>query len=121
MIIIAPYLLKLSISLAFIYLFYALVLRRLTFYSWNRWYLLGYSLLAFLIPFVDVSSMLQKNEWADNKVVQLIPSIEKYTGAIQPVQIQTSSTHQVSYGLIVFLLFIAGIVILGVRLLMQYF
>jgi hypothetical protein len=41
------YILKLSISLSIVYLFYHLVLRRLTFYNSNRWYLIGYTLLSF--------------------------------------------------------------------------
>src|SRR5882724_11278825 len=121
MTILVQYLLKLSISLAFVYLFYALVLRRLTFYSWNRWYLLGYSLLAFFIPFVNISGMLQRSEWTDSKVVQLIPSVENYTQAIGPVQMPVTSTTQWNYWFIAFLLFLAGILILGARLLVQYF
>jgi len=53
MTILIPYLIKLSISLAVVYLFYQLFLRRLTFYNWNRWYLLIYSLLSFFIPFIN--------------------------------------------------------------------
>ena len=45
------YLIKFSISLAVLYVFYRAVLRPLTFYQWNRFYLLGYSLLCFAIPF----------------------------------------------------------------------
>ena len=48
------YIIKLSLSLAVIFLFYRFILRPLTLYSWNRWYLTGYSLVAFFIPFVDV-------------------------------------------------------------------
>src|ERR1700755_1976732 len=69
----AQYLLKLSISLAVVYLFYVLVLRRLTFYNLNRWYLLGYSLLSFFIPFVNISPVLERSAWTENTVVQLIP------------------------------------------------
>lgn len=73
---IAGYLLKLSVSLSVVYLFYILVLRRLTFYNWNRWYLLGYSLLAFFIPFVNISPVLQQSEWDKNLVIQLIPMFQ---------------------------------------------
>jgi TonB-dependent SusC/RagA subfamily outer membrane receptor len=120
MTIIAQYFLKLSISLAFVYLFYALVLRRLTFYSWNRWYLIGYSLLAFFIPFVNIEGMLQKNEWTGNKVIELIPSLDNYTKAIKPVQIPGAAISQVNYWSIIILFFLAGFAILGIRLLIQY-
>ncbi|MGV3764619.1 MAG: TonB-dependent receptor plug domain-containing protein [Chitinophagaceae bacterium] len=53
------YLIKLSISLAVVTTFYWMVLRKLTFYKWNRWYLLGYSLLSFLLPFLNVYDFLE--------------------------------------------------------------
>lgn len=75
------YLLKLSVSLGIVFLFYQLVLRRLTFYNWNRWYLLGYSLLSFIIPFIDISATLHNNELADSNMVQWIPLLyNKSTG-----------------------------------------
>jgi hypothetical protein len=40
------FLFKLSLSLAVVWCFYQLVLRRLTFHALNRWYLLGYALLS---------------------------------------------------------------------------
>lgn len=111
---IAQYLLKLSISLAVVYLFYALVLRRLTFYTWNRWYLLGYSLLAFFIPFINISSMLERSVWNENQVVQLIPVVGNYEVA------ETASNQLNGWGVSLFLL-VAGIVIMLIRLLVQYF
>ena len=75
------YLLKLSVSFGIVFLFYQLVLRRLTFYNWNRWYLLGYSLLSFIIPFIDISATLHNNELADSNMVQWIPLLyNKSTG-----------------------------------------
>ena len=55
------YVLKLSCSLGVIWLFYRLLLRNLTFYELNRWYLFGYALLAFLLPLIDIGPMLQKD------------------------------------------------------------
>lgn len=75
------YLVKLSVSLAVVWLFYQFVLRRLTFYNHNRWYLLGYSLLSFVIPFIDITPALHQNELADNNMVQWIPLLyNKSTG-----------------------------------------
>ena len=79
------YLIKQSISLAVIYLFYRVVLQRLTFYIRNRWYLLGYSILSFLIPFINISPFLQKNEWTDNKLLNIIPLFENYASANEGV------------------------------------
>ena len=108
---IAQYLLKLSISLAVVHLFYALVLRRLTFHTWNRWYLLGYSLLAFFIPFVNISPMLERGAWNENTVVQLIP-VMNYEVA-KPANVIDGWTACL-------LLLIAGVAFMLVRLLIQY-
>jgi hypothetical protein len=80
---IAEYLLKLSVSLSVVYLFYILVLRRLTFYTWNRWYLLGYSLMAFFIPFINISPVLKESNWDKNSFIQLIPMLTSFPHAVQ--------------------------------------
>ena len=67
------YILKLSVSLAVMFVFYQLVLRKLTFYNWNRWYLLGYSVISFLIAFIDISPVLEQHEWSGNNIVQSDP------------------------------------------------
>src|SRR4051812_17765312 len=84
------YLIKLSVSLAAIFLFYQLALRRLTFYNWNRWYLLGYTILAFFIPFIDISPVLQQNAWADKTVIQWVPLIDN-AGALQSTAVTNGS------------------------------
>src|ERR1700712_1972192 len=71
------YLLKLSISLSVIWLFYQLLLRKLTFYNLNRWYLLGYSLLSFIIPLINIGSYLQEDA-LQGSVIQYIPQIGGY-------------------------------------------
>ena len=75
MTVLIPYLIKLSISLAMVYLFYRLFLRRLTFYNWNRWYLLIYSAASFLIPFINIYPVLEKNNWDNSGMVELIPVV----------------------------------------------
>lgn len=69
------YILKLSIALAVVYLFYWVFLRRLTFYNWNRWYLLLYPSVCFLIPFVNIGSLLQRHGLQDAAMVNYIPVI----------------------------------------------
>jgi hypothetical protein len=75
MTVLIPYLIKLSIGLAVVYLFYQLFLRRLTFYNWNRWYLLIYSLLSFFIPFINIYPVLEKNNWDNSGMLELIPVV----------------------------------------------
>ena len=73
------YFFKLSVSLTVVYLFYQLVLRRLTFYTWNRWYLLLYTALCFLIPFIDLSSFLSRGNLNQAAVIQWVPVLPAYT------------------------------------------
>jgi beta-lactamase regulating signal transducer with metallopeptidase domain len=112
------YLIKQSISLAIIYLFYRVVLRRLTFYIRNRWYLLGYSILSFLIPFINISPFLQKNEWTDNKLLNIIPLFENYTSANAGIDGQVVSAGWSRWDWLFVFLFL-GICLMMVRLLIQ--
>ncbi len=69
------YILKLSIALAIVYLFYWVLLRRLTFYNWNRWYLLVYSMVVFFYSFVDVFELLQQHGLQNAAVISYIPAL----------------------------------------------
>jgi len=75
------YLLKLSISLAVVFLFYQLLLRRLTFYNWNRYYLIGYSILSFFIPFINISALVENKNLGHTEVINYIPVINNYVVA----------------------------------------
>jgi BlaR1 peptidase M56 len=82
------YLLKCSISLSVVWMFYQLFLRRLTFYGFNRWYLLGYSLLSFLIPLIHIGAVVEADPSREPLVIQLIPAIGSYgTKAFSPAAI----------------------------------
>jgi len=90
------YLVKLSISLAIVWLFYQFILRRLTFYNSNRLYLLAYTLLSFFIPFINISTILGNNSGTNNGLIQFIPSVHQYTIALEeashcPVPIWSTS------------------------------
>lgn len=70
------YIIKLSICLAAVYIFYRLLLRPLTFYNCNRWYLLGYTIISFIIPLVNIMPQLQKRKTvATNEWLQYFPVI----------------------------------------------
>jgi len=77
------YIVKLSISLAILWLFYFAVLRRLTFYAWNRWYLLGYGLFSFLVPLVDIGPILSAPA-RQPVYISFIPAITTYTPSTAP-------------------------------------
>lgn len=108
------YILKLSISLAVIYAFYWLLLRRLTFYNWNRWYLVVYSAAAFLIPFINLSDLLQPQR-LDAMPLQYIPAFA-FTGA-GPETDDPSFSWAVAAGWLA----AAGSLFLLLKLLAQYY
>ncbi|HVS97057.1 MAG TPA: M56 family metallopeptidase [Puia sp.] len=89
------YSIKLSCSLAALWLFYRLVLRNLTFYNMNRCYLLGYSVLSFLIPLIDIGPALQGDAGGEPLVIQFIPAIGQYAPAITPAPAARASTWSV--------------------------
>ena len=106
------YLLKLSIGLSVVWLFYQLVLRRLTFYNWNRWFLLVYSLLAFYFPFINLSPVLQRTEFMNTPIVQIIPVMDKIA----------SNDHHLSIGTWEWIVLLVGLgsSILLVRLIIHH-
>lgn len=109
------YLIKLSVSLSVVFLFYHFVLRKLTFYNHNRWYLLGYTLLSFFIPFINISSVLEKNNWNTNEVVSWIPVIHTTSGAGLP-----DNTHSgITMWTVLILILATGMGIMLLRLLLQ--
>jgi len=69
------YLLKCQICLAIVWLFYQLLLRRLTFYVMNRWYLLGYVCLSFLLPLVHIVLPEEGAIEGRGRVIRYIPVI----------------------------------------------
>lgn len=101
------YIIKLFICQAIVFLFYQLVLRKHTFYTWNRWYLLGYSLLSFLIPFIDITPVLESNQMAAHEMMYIIPSVDVYTHTIDrvtqcPVPIWSATWDKWDWALLVF-------------------
>lgn len=113
------YLLKLSFSLAIMYLFYQFVLRRLTFYNHNRWYLAGYSLLCFLISFINISPILEKNEVARHEIVTFIPAVEALTTKVSPAPAMAEALGGWTVWNWLFVFLIAGAGILLFRLILQ--
>ena len=103
------FLLKYSISLAVVYIFYQLVLRPLTFYQWNRFYLLGYSLLCFVIPFINIGPLVERKDSAPIRIIYYIPAFDKYTSAT------------INWWNIILLVLITGSLCMIIRLCVQIF
>ncbi|HYF29670.1 MAG TPA: M56 family metallopeptidase [Chitinophagaceae bacterium] len=111
------YLLKWSIALAVVFLFYRFALRPLTFYQWNRRYLIVYSLLAFLIPFVNLYTYMQPQRLQGIAIVQYIPAITINPGTGNPEAAQRSIDPLLIAGLVM----LAGSLVLLARLAIQWY
>ena len=111
------YILKLSVALAAVYLFYHLVLRRLTFYNWNRLYLITYTAIAFLIPFIDITPVLERNEWTDNRIIGWVPALNENSQLENAAGNETVLSYFTSNAAMIIL--ITGMFFLFARLVIQ--
>ena len=116
MTILLTYLLKVSISLAVVHIFYQLALRKLTFYTWNRFYLLGYTALSFVIPFIDVSRMVREETWDGNALVQWVPVLQNKPQDL--VSYDPVASFDPWY--LLSLLLLSGMILLLIRFLIQW-
>ena len=105
------YLLRVSAGVSLVYVFYYVVLSRLTFYQWNRAYLLSHVLLCFFLPLVDVSNLFVTNEVAGQNLMNSMPVIGV------PVQ-GRESVDLVS--LVVSATVLFGVIVFGIRVWIQY-
>ncbi|SEJ00017.1 Signal transducer regulating beta-lactamase production, contains metallopeptidase domain [Dyadobacter sp. SG02] len=78
------YLLKLSVSLGVIALFYHLVLRKLTFHDSNRHFLRFYSMLCFLIPLININHYIAPEPTPARTFVQSVPAITRIAAPEYP-------------------------------------
>jgi hypothetical protein len=111
------YILKLSVSLAVVFLFYHFILRKLTFYNQNRWYLLGYTMLSFIIPFINVAALLQKNNWHGNEVINWVPVFQANAMARL---VQTNATALSVWDVLIIII-AAGVLVMLCRLIIHVF
>jgi TonB-dependent SusC/RagA subfamily outer membrane receptor len=113
------YLIKFSISLAVLYTFYYVVLRPLTFYQWNRFYLVCYSLLSFVIPFINITEWLAVKDIDNSYLINSIPAVDK----LMSHSFNTSSERNILSAVLSWnfagLLFLAGAFIMLTRILYQ--
>ncbi|HYC30037.1 MAG TPA: M56 family metallopeptidase, partial [Chitinophagaceae bacterium] len=114
---ILQYLLKLCLALAVVYIFYRLVLRPLTFYQWNRRYLVLYSIVAFFIPFIDINTYVTPQRLQGIQFVKYIPVIHFNSENAAAAATQSNS---IDILLIAGLLIATGSILLLTKLLLQW-
>jgi bla regulator protein BlaR1 len=108
------YLLKVNIALLLFCLCYYVILRRLTFYTLNRVYLITAILFSTLYPLVDFTSIMQRNQ----KLVQPIQV------AVINLNLRAANfarpVAQTNYWEWLVALFWIGVVVMALRLVMQF-
>lgn len=104
------YLLKANIALALFYIAYRLVLRRLTFYTLNRFFLLGGIIFSSLFPLIDITTFVEKHE-------QLSGTVETYMPDFEALKAQVGTTFTIWHLLIY--IFWTGVLMMAFRLGMQ--
>src|SRR5262245_12478956 len=113
------YIIKLSISLSIVYLFYQLLLRRLTFYTLNRWYLLVYSGLCFVIPFINVFTIVTEPALQQSTFISYIPAIEHIAKPAPGAAAVASPSF--SWMQVIIAVIITGMLLMMARLIIQYY
>lgn len=115
------YLVKLSVGLAVAYIFYFAVLRKLTFYTWNRWYLLLYSMLAFLIPFIDVSGLMPEEKLTFEGIEDSVLRLNQFLPQIYDEATLASSPAPEEPVNWLLTLFVLGIIVMTARLCLNFY
>ena len=109
------YMIKISASYAVIYLFYWLILRRLTNYKSNRFYLIVTALLAFIIPLLRLNLFVSPQTINELNVINYIPSLH-----INASNIYVPATQSFNVSVILISIFISGVVICLSHFIMQF-
>jgi len=112
------YFLKLSVNIAVVFLFHYLVLRRLTFYNWNRLYLVAFTALSFVIPLINVTPIVQRNRVASG-LLNWVPPIPTGKWRFSDPGIVPHTNSFWNGGGWLFLIILTGIVILFLRFVIQ--
>lgn len=75
------YLLKLSLGLSAVYLFYIVFFKRITYYTSNRYFLLASSMLACIMPFINVNTASKTKQLENIAFLDHLPTVSLFTEA----------------------------------------
>ena len=107
--------LKASICLAVIFLFYHLLLKQITWYKWNRFFLLIFSTFSFSVPFINLNVLTKAKQLELIPFVNFLPNI--INNKIEPDFV--NSNNAFNYWQLLSVLYIFIGLILFIRLLIQ--
>lgn len=107
------YLLKINIALILFYLAYRFALRKLTFYTLNRFFLISGIIFSSAYPFIDVSDIFRKHTEINSKLIVIVPDWTSVQQVVMPAA-------AFDYWQLITLIFWTGVTIMAIRLLIQF-
>src|SRR5687768_3834516 len=105
------YLLKANIALTLFYLAYRFGLRRLTFYTLNRFFLLAGIVFSALCPFIDASILFRQHEPLNNAVGTYVPDLAALNARPATPLINV----------VLLYVFWTGVIVMAIRFMIQLF
>jgi len=93
---------------------YYLVLRRLTFYTINRAFLVMGIIFSTVYPFINLTDFFNRQEQLDTQVVAFVPKLNEKVAQLVP------SSFITEYSQIIGVLFCVGVVFMAFRLIVQF-
>ncbi|WCT12690.1 M56 family metallopeptidase [Mucilaginibacter jinjuensis] len=107
------YLILANVYLILFYGFYALLLRRETFFQLNRFYLVGSAILSFMLPLVQA-------EWARNLfITQQLKQTIYHLDPVVIYQIPAAPSQHLTVGQVLAIVYVGGIILLASRFILQ--
>ncbi len=107
-------LLKINVVLVLFAAAYYLVLRRLTFYTINRVFLVFGILFSTIYPFINLTDFFHNQQQLNQKVVAFVPQLNQKVNALVPLDFITLHWQSLS------ILFYVGAAIMALRLIVQF-
>jgi beta-lactamase regulating signal transducer with metallopeptidase domain len=107
------YLLKINIALLLFYLAYRFALRRLTFYTLNRFFLVVGIIFSTAYPFIDLSKIFRNHTEINDKLIVIVPDWSSVEKAVLPVA-------SFNYWQLIIAVFWTGVSVMAVRLFIQF-
>ncbi len=105
---------KINIVLILFAAAYYLILRRLTFYTLNRFFLVFGIVFATAYPFINLTDFFHRQKQINEGVAQFVPKINQRITEMVPSNFITANWQIIS------LLFYIGVLVMAVRLAMQF-
>jgi TonB family protein len=107
------YLILANVYLILFYGFYALLLRRETFFQLNRLYLVGSAVLSFMVPLMQAG-------WARNLfITQQIKQTIYHLDPVVIYQIPAAPSQHLTIGQVLAIIYVGGIILLASRFILQ--